>query len=455
MIPTPNAHRDARLRNGKPLRRSEEVIHLSLDPLHPTLERDYIHEAQVSIMVIGIDDWFWTAYCFADIYFKGEEHTEQVHVMHRNNADPHSCGKYFLDRPIWNPRHYFLRSLSCRMEQVKQEWYNTIFQLFEDIEPCVSIRVLKTILAFEANLNKIYAFTRGELGQGGSIDLDITQRKGFRWTIRVLRQFTHVLSKTIDSWDTFKDGEIRYLNLPDSESLADASWGNLLAAIDKDVIELRDLRSSLQHKTELFENMTNSVSSHVPLAVHDRDRNQLFHKSSTLMCPLDRDTCGTCRNYHNQTSESVHSSSDRHHNCKHSLRRPSAAVSRPKATRAAEYANTFQFYLPPTLASSIFSMQDSIFTDPKFRDWLFTLIGLFMATALLVLAVLAFNHPRIATWLARVWASVFRFTARILPALQSIKRKMLRDRPLDPNANGIDLDNLDDQDTTAPGIGQV
>ncbi|KAG4415773.1 hypothetical protein IFR04_011073 [Cadophora malorum] len=381
MIPTPNAHRDARLRNGKPLRRSEEVIHLSLDPLHPRLERDYIHEAQVSIMVIGIDDWFWTAYCFADVYFKGEEHTEQVHVMHRNNADPHSCGKYFLDRPIWNPRHYFLRSLSCRMEQVKQEWYNTIFQLFEDIEPC------------------IYAFTRGELGQGESIDLDITQRKGFRWVIRVLRQFTHVLSKTIDSWDTFKDGEIRYLNLPDSESLADASWGNLLAAIDKDVIELRDLRSSLQHKTELFENMTNSIVTHAAHAetIITRLQSQFIQALTVITI----------------------------------------------------------FYLPPTLASSIFSMQDSIFTDPKFRDWLFTLIGLFMATALLVLAVLAFNHPRIATWLARVWASVFRFTARILPALQSIKGKMLRDRPPDPNANGIDLDNLDDQDTTAPGIGQV
>lgn len=93
--------------------------------------------------------------------------------------------------------------------------------------------------------------------------MDITQRKGFRWTIRILRQFTHVLSKTIDSWETFKDGEIRYFNMPDSEILADASWGKLLAAIDKDVIELRDLRSSLLHKTELFENMTNSVS---PLA---------------------------------------------------------------------------------------------------------------------------------------------------------------------------------------------
>lgn len=306
---------------------------------------------------------------------------------------------------------------------------------------------------FYANLYKIYAFTRGELGQGESIDLDITQRKGFRWTIRVLRQFTHVLSKTIDSWDTFKDGEIRYLNLPDSESLADASWGNLLAAIDKDVIELRDLRSSLQHKTELFENMTNSVSSHAPLTVHDPHRNQKFNKSHALVSPLDCDTCGARRNHHNQTPESIYSSSDRHHNCKHSFSSVEGCASRPKAATGTEYSNAFQFYLPPTLASSIFSMQESIFTDPKFRHWLFTLLGLFMATALLVLAVLALNQPRIATWLAGAWAVTLRFPARVPPALQSIKRKILRGRPPEPDPNLIEMDDQDDQN--GPSAGQV
>jgi len=74
-----------------------------------------------------------------------------------------------------------------------------------------------------------------------------------------LRQFTHVLSKTIDSWQKFKDGELRYFTLPDSEVFAQASWGGYLAAIDKDVTELRSLRSSVIHQTELFENMTNSV----------------------------------------------------------------------------------------------------------------------------------------------------------------------------------------------------
>ena len=110
-----------------------------------------------------------------------------------------------------------------------------------------------------ANIFKIYQFTRGEGELSDAAQLEITQQKGFKWTIRVLRQFTHLLSKTIDAWETFKDGEIRYFNQFDSDALAEASWGVYLAAIDKDVTELRDLRSSLIHQTELFENMTNSV----------------------------------------------------------------------------------------------------------------------------------------------------------------------------------------------------
>lgn len=139
MEPLLDDHTMPRRRDGQPLRRSEEVIHLGLDDMSMGDERDYIHEAQVSVMVTGVDDWFWTAYCFVDIYFKEDEHSEKVTTLSSpvNPMDPNSCGKYALDRPTWNPRHYFLSILSCRMEQAKQEWSNTVFQLFSDIEPCV------------------------------------------------------------------------------------------------------------------------------------------------------------------------------------------------------------------------------------------------------------------------------------------------------------------------------
>ena len=131
--------------DGKSIRRSEEVISLQMKDGQQTDEDDgridYIHEAQVSIMITGIDDWFWTAYCFVDVYFKEDGHRESVHHYSGTTPprDPHSCGKDSADRPIWRPRHYFLRTLSCRMEQVKQEWNNSIFQLFRQIEPCVRL----------------------------------------------------------------------------------------------------------------------------------------------------------------------------------------------------------------------------------------------------------------------------------------------------------------------------
>jgi len=141
MEPLPGDFRVWKRRNGKPLRRSEEVIHLEAhdQPEDDESMIDYIHEAQISIMIAGIDDWFWTAYCFVDVYFKDEENSELVHRLSTSSRpmDPHTCSKYDLDRPIWNPRHYFLRILACRMEQVKQEWSNAVFQLFEEIEPCV------------------------------------------------------------------------------------------------------------------------------------------------------------------------------------------------------------------------------------------------------------------------------------------------------------------------------
>jgi len=110
----------------------------------------------------------------------------------------------------------------------------------------------------ELILRQIYSFTREDtdVSKMG----DITQERGFKWTIRVLRQFNNLLSKTIKAWDTFNSGEIRYFYKPHSDELAEPFWVTYLAAIDKDVTELRDLQSSLQHQTELFENMTNSVS---------------------------------------------------------------------------------------------------------------------------------------------------------------------------------------------------
>lgn len=138
--------------DGRPIRITEEVIQLQMNGQSSSRlqndeqeneneppEQEYIHQAQISVMVTGTDDWFWTVYCFVDTYFKEEGHHESVEFYSNQNPpmDPISCGRDDAGLPIWVPRHYFLRTLSLRMEQVKQEWNNAVFQLFQQTQPCV------------------------------------------------------------------------------------------------------------------------------------------------------------------------------------------------------------------------------------------------------------------------------------------------------------------------------
>jgi hypothetical protein len=106
---------------------------------------------------------------------------------------------------------------------------------------------------------KIRSFTREGTDIGKR--LNNAQKTRFNWTTQVLLNFNELLSKTITAWGTFEDGEIRYFCNPYSEDFADDSWGTYLTAIRKDVNELRDLRSSLQHKADIFHIITSSVSS--------------------------------------------------------------------------------------------------------------------------------------------------------------------------------------------------
>jgi len=88
----------------------------------------------------------------------------------------------------------------------------------------------------------------------------MTQDESYKWTIRVLRRYTNHLAKTISSWETFKDGEIQYFFRPNSHVLAESTFGVHLAAVNRDVEELIVLKKSLEHQTEMFENMANSVN---------------------------------------------------------------------------------------------------------------------------------------------------------------------------------------------------
>jgi hypothetical protein len=99
--------------------------------------REQIFEAQLSVLVTGVDNRFWTAYSFADVYFKTPACSETAEYYQEANEEPHSGGKDGANQIIWDAREFFLRILACRMEQVREEWNNVVSQLLQHIEPYV------------------------------------------------------------------------------------------------------------------------------------------------------------------------------------------------------------------------------------------------------------------------------------------------------------------------------
>jgi len=89
---------------------------------------DYIYEAQVSILITGVDEWFRTADCCTDIHFGSEE---TVLYYYEYDLDAPTGGEKSTNYPIWNPREYFLLVLSCRVRQITKEWSN-IMDALED-----------------------------------------------------------------------------------------------------------------------------------------------------------------------------------------------------------------------------------------------------------------------------------------------------------------------------------
>jgi len=119
---------------GKSLRESRKLPFLSR-PLNASTSTDGVHclyEAQMSVVVTGIDHWVWVAYGFFDTYFESKDMVAWYDQLsgtrgrRKGRADPLAAGLIDADKPIWTPREYFFKVLEIRMNQVLREW-NGIF----------------------------------------------------------------------------------------------------------------------------------------------------------------------------------------------------------------------------------------------------------------------------------------------------------------------------------------
>lgn len=92
-------------------------------------KQDRIYEAQVSLVVFGVDDFFWAAYFCEDTYFSDQD---LVATCLQDEVDGPSLGRRMHKFPIWDPRYYFLSILATRTGQITLEW-TVLVQSLENV----------------------------------------------------------------------------------------------------------------------------------------------------------------------------------------------------------------------------------------------------------------------------------------------------------------------------------
>ncbi|KAI3398865.1 hypothetical protein diail_8374 [Diaporthe ilicicola] len=275
----PELVEDQRPKNKKkPLRRTGNLQFLKLAPFRtePRDSNDCIYEAQISVLVTGVDHWSWTAYAFIDTYYKGtgnresvEYYVEQVEqVEYGPKPDPLTEGQYDAEPPVWRPREYFLRVLECRVKQVKREWHNTVFCILQRIEPHTQDDLLS------------------ELYPEGQAD-DVLNKETqifFDKTIRLLQQMSYLISLTVDAWMRFMNVDLAYFsnleNLPGKKRTP----AMLISEINKEVEDLLVLRKNLDHQRDLLHGLSQKLEK--GLQLENNEIATLQKKNAVLITAL-------------------------------------------------------------------------------------------------------------------------------------------------------------------------
>jgi hypothetical protein len=123
--------KDPRRISGKRLRKSAP---LPLRSDSRDQEDLHYHEAQTSSLCWGPDETFWTELFLVDTYFGSEKNLETylatpLHGNPGDGSDPPLGGRGSMQKPIFDPREYFLLKIDRRIEQVATE-YRALVETF-------------------------------------------------------------------------------------------------------------------------------------------------------------------------------------------------------------------------------------------------------------------------------------------------------------------------------------
>lgn len=93
-----------------------------------------IYEAQLSISVCGLSEQGYVVYAFVDKYFQdGDEDSEQEVDDSVFMEDQIVADGVDANKPVWEPREYFVLAVLPRQKQVVEEWANLLDRLEEYI----------------------------------------------------------------------------------------------------------------------------------------------------------------------------------------------------------------------------------------------------------------------------------------------------------------------------------
>jgi len=179
-----------------------------------------LYESQFSLVICGWSNRRITAYAFDDIDFDSNSFEEDLGA--ENSAlrwDP-IASEAIVDanRPIWDPRLYFLTIFELRIARVQKEWERVVHAISTSKQPvCSNHHFLK----LQQEISYTFIFSQ-DLGVEAHREENLKQLfNRTQRTLQLLRRLLGVLSKVINAWERFNshNGDIGYFapdSLPDS-----------------------------------------------------------------------------------------------------------------------------------------------------------------------------------------------------------------------------------------------
>ncbi|KAF2496106.1 hypothetical protein BU16DRAFT_526627 [Lophium mytilinum] len=225
--------KDHRQLRGKSLR---ESVELPLRSWSLNKEKVFYHEAQISGLIIGPDEWVWTTYLFLDTFFRSEDRLKDYleNCNLGEGFDPPLGGISKMDNPHFNPRQYFLAILDRRIMQASVEW-TVLIETFDE-----------RMVAYAKAMSKI-----------PEDDSDRTHTVTLNEVIRTIQRFRGGLYATVEAWKSFKNSRMPYFT---TNGILPTKWQGYFEKIEDHVTQLDRLNQGCSNKLDLFREIQAGLS---------------------------------------------------------------------------------------------------------------------------------------------------------------------------------------------------